>query len=119
MKRTRDLILSAGLAIGLATGFGACGQRGAHAGSTEGNDGTATKTHDITVLAETDRYITYYYNTYMYGGGAHGYTTEVVSPSAKAMVGRYPCSPIRSRPNSPPSSRKASETSFPTARRSR
>lgn len=175
MKRTRNLILSAGLAIGLATGFGACGQRSAQAGSTEANDSTTTenqdsiksaaentvtietvkfeksdstaevslmvqwpvdgnkilvdslrhhisyllekeidgpkaieaygeslfeslsedwhnvydemepearmgafsKTHDITVLAETDRYITYYYNTYMYGGGAHGYTTEV------------------------------------------
>ena len=175
MKQTRNLILSAGLAIGLASGLGACGQRGTQAGSTEGNDSTTTenqdaikdtvenivsvetvkfeksdstaevsllvqwpvegnkilidslrhhiaslleeeidgpkaieaygeslfeslsedwhsvydemepearmgafsKTHDITVLAETDRYITYYYNTYMYGGGAHGYTTEV------------------------------------------
>ena len=32
---------------------------------------------DITVLTQTDRYITYYYHTYDYGGGAHGYTTEV------------------------------------------
>jgi hypothetical protein len=39
--------------------------------------GAFSKTHDITVLAETDRYITYYYHTYMFGGGAHGYTTEV------------------------------------------
>ena len=39
--------------------------------------GAFSKTHDITVLAETDRYITYYYHTYDYGGGAHGYTTEV------------------------------------------
>ena len=175
MKRTRDLILSTGLAVGLAVGFGACGQRGTQAGSTDINDSTSTgsrvsienttenivsvetvkfekndstaevslmvqwpvegnktlidslrhhiadlleeeidspkaieaygeslfeslsedwhsvydemepearmgafsKTHDITVLSETDRYITYYYNTYMYGGGAHGYTTEV------------------------------------------
>ena len=43
----------------------------------EARMGAFSKTHDITVLAETDRYITYYYQTYMYGGGAHGYTTEV------------------------------------------
>ena len=175
MKRTRNLILSTGLAVGLAVGFVACGQRGTQTGSTEINDSTATgsrdsienatenivsvetvkyeksdstaevslmvqwpvegnkilidslrhhiadlleteidgpkdietygealfeslsedwhsvydemdpearmgafaKSHDITVLAETDRYITYFYNTYMFGGGAHGYTTEV------------------------------------------
>jgi hypothetical protein len=43
----------------------------------EARMGAFSKTHDITVLAETDRYITYHYQTYMYGGGAHGYTTEV------------------------------------------
>lgn len=39
--------------------------------------GAFTKYHDITKLAETDRYITYYYSTHEYGGGAHGFTTEV------------------------------------------
>lgn len=43
----------------------------------EARMGAFSKTHDITVLAETDRYITYHYQTYMYGGGAHGYTTGV------------------------------------------
>ena len=43
----------------------------------EARMGAFSKTHDITVLAETDHYITYHYQTYMYGGGAHGYTTEV------------------------------------------
>ena len=39
--------------------------------------GALAKTHDITYLAETDSYVTYFYTTHMYGGGAHGYTTEV------------------------------------------
>lgn len=43
----------------------------------EARMGAFSNTHDITKLAETDRYITYYYHTYDYGGGAHGYTTEV------------------------------------------
>ena len=43
----------------------------------EARMGAFSKTHDITLLAQTDRYITYHYHTFMYGGGAHGYTTEV------------------------------------------
>ncbi len=39
--------------------------------------GAFSKSHHITKLAETSRYITYYYQTYDYGGGIHGYTTEV------------------------------------------
>ena len=39
--------------------------------------GAFSKTHAITKLAETAGYITYYYSTYEYGGGAHGLTTEV------------------------------------------
>ena len=171
MKRTRYFILSLGLAMGLATMFGACGQRASQTAGTEAtaesqdtvmnagertitvetfhfdkSDSTAevsilvqwpvegdktvidslrhhinfllegeidgaksveaygealfeslsedwhsvydemepddrggafTKTHEITKLAETDRYVTYYYHTHMYGGGAHGYATEV------------------------------------------
>lgn len=43
----------------------------------EARMGAFSDTRDITVLTQTDRYITYYYHTYDYGGGAHGYTTEV------------------------------------------
>ena len=39
--------------------------------------GAFSKYHHITRLAETASYITYYYSTYEYGGGAHGLTTEV------------------------------------------
>lgn len=39
--------------------------------------GAFSKSHHITKLAETSRYITYYYQTYDYGGGIHGFTTEV------------------------------------------
>lgn len=39
--------------------------------------GAFSKTHDITMLAQTKTYVTYFYETYMYGGGAHGLTTEV------------------------------------------
>lgn len=39
--------------------------------------GAFSKSHHITKLAETSRYITYYYQTYDYAGGIHGYTTEV------------------------------------------
>ena len=39
--------------------------------------GAFSKFHDITTLAETDSYITYFYRTHEYGGGAHGFTTEV------------------------------------------
>ena len=39
--------------------------------------GAFSKTHSIINLAETDRYITYYYSTFDYGGGMHGYTTDV------------------------------------------
>ena len=38
--------------------------------------GAFSKSHTITMLAETASYITYYYSTYMYGGGVHGFTTE-------------------------------------------
>ena len=46
---------------------------------TEPDDrgGSFDKTDIITKLVETDRYVTYYYHTYTFAGGAHGYTTEV------------------------------------------
>jgi len=39
--------------------------------------GAFSKTHEITKMVETDRYITYFYSTHVYSGGAHGFTTEV------------------------------------------
>ena len=39
--------------------------------------GAFSKTHEITKMVETDRYITYFYRTHEYSGGAHGFTTEV------------------------------------------
>ena len=39
--------------------------------------GAFSKTHSITMLAQTKQYVTYFYETYMYGGGAHGYLTQV------------------------------------------
>ena len=39
--------------------------------------GAFSKTHEITKMVETDRYITYFYRTHVYSGGAHGFTTEV------------------------------------------
>lgn len=39
--------------------------------------GAFSKTHSITMLTQTKQYVTYYYETYQYGGGAHGYMTEV------------------------------------------
>ena len=39
--------------------------------------GAFSKTHSIIKLAETDRYITYFYRTFDYAGGIHGYTTAV------------------------------------------
>lgn len=39
--------------------------------------GAFSKTHDITMLAQTKTYVTYFYETYHYGGGAHGYLTQV------------------------------------------
>ena len=39
--------------------------------------GAFSKTHEITMLAQTKQYVTYFYETYMYGGGAHGYLTQV------------------------------------------
>ena len=39
--------------------------------------GAFSKEHDITLLTQTSRYVTYFYRTFDYGGGAHGYTTEV------------------------------------------
>ncbi len=39
--------------------------------------GAFSKTHEITILTQTKQYITYYYETYQYGGGAHGYLTQV------------------------------------------
>lgn len=39
--------------------------------------GPFSKTYAIITHAETDSYITYYYSSYEYGGGAHGLTTEV------------------------------------------
>ena len=39
--------------------------------------GAFSKTHSITMLTQTKQYVTYYYETYQYGGGAHGYLTQV------------------------------------------
>lgn len=39
--------------------------------------GAFSKTHEITLLTQTKQYVTYYYETYQYGGGAHGYLTQV------------------------------------------
>lgn len=39
--------------------------------------GAFSKTHEIIKMAETDSYITYFYSTHVYSGGAHGFTTEV------------------------------------------
>ena len=39
--------------------------------------GAFSKEHDITLLTQTSRYVTYFYRTFEYGGGAHGFTTEV------------------------------------------
>ena len=39
--------------------------------------GAFSKTHDITLLTQNENYVTYFYRTFSYGGGAHGYTTEV------------------------------------------
>jgi len=39
--------------------------------------GAFSKTHEITMLTQTKQYVTYYYETYQYGGGAHGYLTQV------------------------------------------
>ena len=36
-----------------------------------------SKTYDITLLTDTDGYVSYFYHEFNYGGGAHGYTTEV------------------------------------------
>ena len=39
--------------------------------------GAFSKSHSITMLAQTNNYVTYHYQTYYYGGGIHGFTTEV------------------------------------------
>lgn len=39
--------------------------------------GAFSKTHEITMLAQTKQYVTYFYETFEYGGGAHGYLTQV------------------------------------------
>ena len=39
--------------------------------------GALERTHSIIKLYETKRYVTYHYTTFEYGGGIHGYTTEV------------------------------------------
>ena len=39
--------------------------------------GAFSKTHEITMLAQTKQYVTYFYETFQYGGGAHGYLTQV------------------------------------------
>lgn len=39
--------------------------------------GALERTHSIIKLYETKRYVTYHYTTFEYGGGMHGYTTEV------------------------------------------
>lgn len=39
--------------------------------------GAFERTHSIIKLYETKRYVTYHYTTFEYGGGIHGYTTEV------------------------------------------
>ena len=36
-----------------------------------------SKTHEITILAQTKNYVTTFYETYEYGGGAHGLMTQV------------------------------------------
>jgi hypothetical protein len=38
--------------------------------------GAFSKTHHITMPTQTNNYITYFYHTFEYGGGVHGYTTE-------------------------------------------
>lgn len=38
--------------------------------------GAFSKTHEITMLTQNKNYVTYFYNTFTYGGGAHGLTTE-------------------------------------------
>ncbi len=43
----------------------------------EARMGAFSKTHDITILTQTKNYVTLFYTTHEYGGGAHGYTTEV------------------------------------------
>ena len=39
--------------------------------------GAFTKHHEITIEAQTNNYITYFYRTHEYQGGIHGFTTEV------------------------------------------
>ena len=39
--------------------------------------GAFSKTHSITMLTQKKNYVTYFYETYSYGGGAHGYMTQV------------------------------------------
>ena len=39
--------------------------------------GAFCQSHDITLLTQTNRYVTYFYRTFDYSGGAHGYTTDV------------------------------------------
>lgn len=39
--------------------------------------GALERTYSIIKLHETKRYVTYHYTTFEYGGGIHGYTTEV------------------------------------------
>ena len=39
--------------------------------------GALERTHSIIKLYETKNYVTYHYHTFEYGGGIHGYTTEV------------------------------------------
>ena len=39
--------------------------------------GALERTHSIIKLHETKNYVTYHYHTFEYGGGMHGYTTEV------------------------------------------
>jgi hypothetical protein len=39
--------------------------------------GAFTKYYDITLDAQTNRYVTYFYRQHEYQGGMHGYTTEV------------------------------------------
>ena len=79
--------------------------------------GAFSKTHSIINLAETDRYITYYYSTFDYGGGMHGYTTDVGFTFRKSdgkqitllgeMVSRLLCLVIHLHQNLPNLSRKA------------
>ena len=44
--------------------------------SPDERSGALTRNYSITVLTQTDSYITYHYHHFDYGGGAHGYTTE-------------------------------------------